>query len=224
MNLALRAFKELFPDKEDSRDYILKYSAKFGDYNGNIRYNSQKVEFRLSKKWKNISPEIQIGLIQSLILKMLKKKKNTTNIDLYNKFIKNMTRYAKVTKSDPELDQSFNRVNDKYFYGMIDKPNLKWGSHSRAKLGSYEYGSDTITISQIIREEELLLDYVMYHEILHKKHKFYTKDGRSYHHTSAFRKEEKAFEDPDAEKKLKLFLAKKRITKPKTQKKTWKWW
>ena len=224
MNLALRAYKELFPDKEDSRDFIIKYSAAFGDFNGNVRYNTSFVEFRLSRKWKKISPEIQIGLLQNLILKMLKKKKNTTNIDLYTKFIKNMTKYAKVTKSDPELEESFARVNDNYFYGLIDKPNLKWGGHSRAKLGSYEYGSDRITISQIIREDQNLVDYVMYHEVLHKKHKFYTKNGRSYHHHKAFRKAEKAFEDPDAEKKLKQFLAGKRIVKPKIQKKTWKWW
>lgn len=218
MNLPTRAFKELFPDKTDNRDFILKYSRAFNDFNANIRYNSAKVEFRLSMKWKNISEEIQIGLLQSLILKMLGKKANTTNIDLYNSFIKNMTRYAKTHTVDPELEAVFNRVNDKYFYGLIDKPNLKWGAHSRAKLGSYEYGSDTITISQILRDDQNLLDYVMYHEILHKKHKFYSKNGRSYHHTSKFRKDERAFEDPDAEKKLKQFLAKKRIRK------AFKWW
>lgn len=220
MNIAERAFKELFPEKEDNRIFLVKYSSAFNDYNANVKYDYGKIEFRLSRKWKEVSDSIRIGLIQTLLLKMFGEKKNTMNIDLYNTFIKKMSTYALKNKFDPVLETSFERVNDKYFYGMIDKPNLVWGQESFRKLGSYEYGTDSIVISRAFENNENkgneeLLDYIMYHELLHKKHKFYTKNGRSYHHTRLFREKEKQFEDPDVEEKLKEFLRRQSLPQSK---------
>jgi predicted metal-dependent hydrolase len=130
---------------------------------------------------------------------------------MYNIFLKKVHISIPKLESDPLLDESFERVNDKYFYGMIEKPNLSWGSLSHTKLGSYDYGTDMIKISQILKEDDNLLDYVMYHEILHKKLKFNDKNGKSYHHTSEFRRMEKEYEDKDAEKKLKALLRKQRF-------------
>ena len=70
------------------------------------------------------------------------------------------------------------------------------GNASTSKLGSYEYGSDTISISNnLISASKEILDYVMYHEILHKKHKFENRKGRNYHHTAKFRNDERKFEN-----------------------------
>ena len=113
-------------------------------------------------------------------------------MELYTIFIKKIHLGIKKTDIDPFLEKSFNRVNEKYFYGLIDKTNLVW-ANSTTKLGSYEYGNDTITISKLLKNDQELLDYVMYHEMLHKKHKFYTKNNRSFHHTKEFRKKEKEF-------------------------------
>jgi len=220
MGIIKEAFKRLYPDKEFDYQEKLKYSAKFNDYNANVKYTPDSLTFNLSRKWKGVSKEIQIGLIQSLLNRIFKTKIKTTNIDLYNIFIKRVHYTIEKTESDPILEESFNRVNEKYFYGLIEKPNLKFGRDSLTKLGSYEYGSDTIVISNIFKNEQKLLDYIMYHEVLHKKHKFYNKNGRSYHHTKEFKKKEKQFDDPEIEKKLEFFLAKHKIKKifrlPKT--------
>ena len=171
-----------------------------------------------------MSNEIKIGLIQSLLMKVYKEKKKTLHMDLYENFIKTVGDYSEVKIGDPVLEESFIRVNEKYFNGFIDKPNLRWGNKSFSKMGSYEYGTNTVTISRVLIEDEELLDYVMYHELLHKKHKFHTKNGRSFHHTSKFRKKEKQFDNPDVEKKLERFLAKKkikRVFKPKKRKGFW---
>ncbi|MBN2052477.1 M48 family metallopeptidase [Candidatus Woesearchaeota archaeon] len=228
MNLAERAFSELFPEKKSSRQMVVKYSRAFNAYNANVKYTAFSMTFSLSRQWKKVGSEIQIGLIQSLLLKVYKEKKNTINIDLYNKFIKSIGDYSEVTESDPVLEQSFNRVNEKYFYGMLDKPNLKWGGNSFSKLGTYEYGANMVTISSIFKareddkQAEELLDYIMYHELLHKKHKFSTKNGRSYHHTKHFREKEKAFENPNIEDELKKFLNRKSIRHAFTpRKKSW---
>ena len=194
--LVKEAFRQLYPEKEPKYNFSLKYSRKFKSYNANVKLYGSSLMFHLSRDWKKISKEIQIGLIQELMVKILKDKKNTINMELYNLFMKNVHLAVPKTKTDEILEGSFNSVNESYFNGMLDKPNLQWGSASTSKLGSYEYGSDTITISTIFRNERKeLLDYVMHHEMLHKKFKFQNKSGRNVHHSSEFRKMESMFEN-----------------------------
>lgn len=198
--------------------YSVKYSGKFKPYRANVKLRGDNIQFNLSKKWKGVSKEIQIGLIQELLLKIMKKRlrplrTKTSSIELYNIFMKKVHIAAPKTEIDPILEKSFDRVNDRYFNGFLDKTNLKWGSASLSKLGSYEYGSDTIVISKVLEEDYELLDYVMYHEMLHKKHKFTKNKSRSYHHTSAFKKDEQAFENSALlDKRLKRLLVKRRLS------------
>ncbi len=224
MKLAEKAFAELFPDKRLGRSLKIRYSRAFNAYNANVKYTSNSMVFSLSHDWRKVSNDIKMGLIQSLLLKVYKEKRKSLNIDLYENFIKSVGDYAHVKESDPVLEESYKRVNEKYFNGFVEKPNLKWGGESFSKLGSYEYGSNKVTISRVLKEDSELLDYVMYHELLHKKHKFELKNGRSYHHTSKFRKKEKEFDNPMVEKKLESFLKKKRLKKMfKPRKKGFLW-
>jgi len=211
MNIAINAFKELFPEKELNKEIQLNYSAKFKPYNANVKYGPYKIIFNLSKNWKELSEDIQIGLIQGLFLKIYKEKKTTINIQLYSHFIKNISKYSKTTNIDVFLKASFDRMNDKYFFGFLEVPNLVWGQESFRKLGSYEYSTNTITISTILKDEILLLDYVMYHEMLHKSLNYKSKNGRNYHHTTEFKRKERQFEDKDIESKLVYFLRKRRL-------------
>jgi len=203
MSLATDAFSGLYPDEVPTHEFKIKYSAKFNLYNANVYYNNQKMEFRLSKNWKEIGRDIKIGLLQTLMLKVFDDKIKTMNIDLYNIFLKKVHIAIPKDNVDPILESSFNRINEKYFDGIIEMPNLIFGKDSKRKVGSYEYGSDTITISNILRNQNELIDYVMFHEILHKKFKYNVKNGRSYHHTKEFRLAEKKFENHlEMEKKL----------------------
>ncbi|MBW2965757.1 hypothetical protein KY342_01485 [Candidatus Woesearchaeota archaeon] len=215
MNLIQEAFQKLYPDKTFNYSVSIKYSGKFKPYNANVQINkyTNNLIFNLSKSWRGINREIQIGLIQNLLIKIFKQKASTINIDLYNSFIRNLHISIPKTKSDPILLDSFNRVNETYFSNFIEQPNLKWSSASTTKLGSYEYQTDTITVSSIFKETEPeLLDYIIYHELLHKKHKFKTSGTRSYHHTNNFKKEEKKFKNSDLiEQKLKKLCRKTRI-------------
>ena len=220
--LADRAFKGL--EVEDTRAHLVKYSGHFKiikGYNANAKYNSEKVEFNLSREWRRIDDDIQIGLIQSLIVKILKlRRKKTSQMELYENFMKGLSKYAKKHTHEPELEDSFNRVNEQFFNGLMDKPNLVFASESFRKLGSYEYSNDTIhmsTIFQDLLDEELrILDYVMYHELLHKKHSFNVKNGRHRSHTHAFRLDERKF-GATAEQELTNWLRRKKLKK-------WKFW
>ena len=212
MSIIQESFSKLYPNKELNYNIKLKYSRRFNDFNANVRMQYNDLEFNLSRKWKNIDDEIKIGLLQSLLNKIFKTKIKTSNIDLYNIFIKKLHLSIPKTKTDPILEDSFNRINEKYFYGIIEKPNLVWGVNSIRQLGVYNYQTDTITISSIFKQHIELLDYIMYHEMLHKKHKFINKNNRNYHHTKEFKKKEKEFENAkDMEKLIRIITARKRI-------------
>jgi len=211
MKLAEQAFNELFPEKNlQEYTFKIKYTDKFKPYNANVRCTKNSFHFNLSRKWKTVSKEIQIGLMQGLMLKLFKENKKTMNIDLYNSFMKNLHISIPKVINDAVLGESFNKVNEKYFFGLIEKPNLTWHNSIR-RLGSYEYGSDTISISKILTADEDLLDYVMYHEMLHKKHKFHNRNGRTFHHTREFRQIEKEFENSvEMEERIKGLVRQKR--------------
>ncbi len=220
MDFIQKAFKELWPEEELSQEINVKYSGQFSDYNAKVAYSPFRMSFRLSKEWRGVDEDIKIGLIQSLLIKVFKtgkfKEYNRNNkISMYESFLKNIALVAPRKESASELVEAFNRVNDSYFYGLIDMPNLVWGQHSIRKLGSYEYGSDTVSISKILGEApQEYLDYVVYHELLHKKHKFHHKNGKSFHHTHAFRSDEKKFNNAEQiEKDMKHYLRKKRMKK-----------
>jgi predicted metal-dependent hydrolase len=211
--IVIKRALELFPERNEARSIEIKFSRAFKGYNANCAYTSYKIQFRLSYIWKGVSDEIIIGLLQELFNRIYKKKKHSYNIDMYNDFIKKSTSYTKTKEIDLELKQSFDRVNEEYFHGMIDTPNLVWGQTSLCKLGSYDFMTNSISISKVLRDEERLLDYVMYHEILHKKMQYKNSKGNKRYHTKEFREKEAAFNLENAEKKLEAFLKKKKLKK-----------
>jgi predicted metal-dependent hydrolase len=203
MNIVKDAFGRLFPDKEFNFSVTVKYSAKFKSFNSNIKLRNHEITLNLSKDWKNIDDEIKIGLIQELLTKLFKEKQYTNNMEMYNSFIKKLHKFVPKTKTNEILELSFNRVNEKYFNGLLECPNLKFGQESFSKFGSYTYAQDLITISSALKHDLELIDYVMYHELLHKKYQYKTKNGKNYHHTRLFKKKEKEFANADLmEKRL----------------------
>ncbi len=195
MSLLEQAYKELYPD-ETSKELVLRYSGRFRGYNANIRMTQQEITLNMSRKWKGVSADIQKGLMQELLVRLFKTKRQTIHMDLYHHFIKSLSTVAPRTQSHPVLEQSFTRINEQFFSGMLEMPNLRIGNGVN-RLGTYEYATDTVTISKILMHNEELMDYVMYHELLHKKHQYTAKAGRHAHHSTKFKQEERKF--PNAE-------------------------
>lgn len=198
------AWAALFPDKPLRYQTAIAYSGKFSAYNANIRLSAGTITVKLSRNWRGVSPEIQIGAIQDLLVRLFKVRKRTTEIDLYHHFIKSLHLAVPKHKSHPQLEASFKRVNERYFLSTVEQPNLVWAQWSKRKLGSYSFKTDTINISKVFLElPDHLLDYVMYHEILHKRHQYRNAGLRNTYHTKAFKAAEKIFEnEEDVEKEL----------------------
>ena len=219
MNLAERAIKELFPEKDEQRNIYIRYSGRFSPYNANVHYNQQNMTFSLSKTFLELSEEIRQGVVEHLLCKIYGEQRPSTNQDLYHAFMKHLSSVAKVREKDPYLLERFQEINEHYFNGLMNEPNIRWGQQAFRKLGHYEYSTDTIVISSIFKEARKnenvrkLLDFVIYHEMLHKKHRYNHKQQRARHHTRAFREDEQKWRDKDVEKKLKWFITKKRLAK-----------
>ncbi|MBI2176255.1 hypothetical protein HYU40_02795 [Candidatus Woesearchaeota archaeon] len=225
MNLVEEAFSRLFSGVEFSFEPAVSYSGKFKPYNATVRKIGSNLYFSLSRSWKGTSDEIVIGLIQHLLIKILRKEKfvkgrskmASLNMQLYDDFIKGV---SEVTVSngigDEALESSFRRVNEKYFLGFVDRPQLQWGSESFRKLASYDYHTNMITVSSLFLEApERILDYLMYHEMLHKKLKFSSSNGRIRHHGSEFRRLEGQFDGSGAiEADLNSFIRSRRRARP----------
>lgn len=195
--IAEEAFRRLFPGREFSLVAELRYSGRFKDFNSIVRKKGNALSFRLSRRWLEVDREIVIGLLQSLLLKILEEKSAPTmNMELYESFVRNIHLAAPVANSDPRLEQAFARVNERYFQGLVAKPAMVWGKDSFRKLASYDYHTDTVTVSSLFRASpERVLEYLLYHELLHKWLKFRSREGRSVHHTAEFRRRERQFEN-----------------------------
>ena len=73
-----------------------------------------------------------------------------------------------------DLDESFERVNQRFFNGMIKRPAAMSWTQRRAqrRVGCYYHKEDRLMISRLLDDARTpveILDYVMYHELLHKK-------------------------------------------------------
>lgn len=203
---AKRAFIELY-GKEPVHDLRVRYHAGFKGYNANVRKSGATVEFALSRSFEEVEPEVRIGVMQLLFNRLNKTKVRSPHIDFYNTFLKKMSEYAPVIHTDPVLEASFHRVNERYLDGLMTRPNLVWGRDSVQLLGTYTYATDTIMISRALAHApQEVLDSVMHHELLHKKHKFNCTSGRTHSHTKAFRDEEATFEPKDIEARLHRWL------------------
>lgn len=205
-----KAFTGLYPDKEIDFQGKIKYSKAFKSYNANVKYykNMKNFEFRLSYQWKEVSDEIKIGLLQSLMNKVFKTNIDTINIELYEIFLKKIPKLSPKNKSHPILEDSFNRMNEEYFNGMMMQPNLVFGGRNFRTLGTYSYTDDTIMISSLLKKDQNLMDYVMYHEMLHKKFQYKKTGKKTIHHSKEFKRWEKKYKDKDVENKLNRFLKK----------------
>jgi hypothetical protein len=105
------------------------------------------------------------------------------------------------------LAEIFDRVNFEYFNGSIDRPKLKWNKTLTGRIfGHYQFVSDTVMISQTLDTPDTpshVIEHVMHHELLHKKHGLTYRNKRQHAHTKTFRQQEKAFKQyPQAVKFL----------------------
>lgn len=96
-----------------------------------------------------------------------------------------------------DLEEIFDGLNAKYFSRTIPKPKLSWSQRKTFRvLGHHDATHDTIVISQSLDSLETpryVIEFVMFHEMLHIFHPTVHANGRRFNHTPAFRRDERKF-------------------------------
>ncbi len=102
------------------------------------------------------------------------------------------------------LEEVFERLNQQYFAGLMQRPRLTWSrSASRHSLGHFDAAHNTIVISKIFDRSDtppFAVEYIVYHEMLHLRHPVLHRRSRRCVHSAAFRAEERRFPQFDTAK------------------------
>ena len=112
-----------------------------------------------------------------------------------------------------DLAEIYERLNREYFKGELTRPTLKWSrTTARRRLGYFEPDSGTITISRRLDRADvdpLLVDYILFHEMLHQSQGVQMVNGRRRAHTSAFKQAERRFRGYEQAQRLMKDLSQK---------------
>jgi predicted metal-dependent hydrolase len=202
--------------------------AEFYPYAGikhSIRKKNGLVYMRISDTFSDAPREVLLSTGRILLAKLNKKKVNKKDRKIYSQYVESEQLQEKVSRIILKrrrkikiikgiyrnLDESFKRVNKTYFRDSMKKPQLTW-SLKRAKrtLGRYDAERDIVSISRILDSPQIpeeLLDFIMYHELLHKKHGITKEGNRRRIHTPQFKADEKKFHNYQKIKTLMKTLA-----------------
>jgi hypothetical protein len=95
------------------------------------------------------------------------------------------------------LEEIFDALNERHFGGLLGRPRLSWSrTTARALLGHYDPAHHTIVLSRIVDRPgvpRFLVEYLLYHEMLHIKHPVQHRRSRRCFHSAEFRAEERRF-------------------------------
>lgn len=207
----LAAHKELKP-----RTPAPEISAEFFPFAGlnhTARYRQNRLLVRVSDLLQDAPPQILHSLALILLARVYRKRVDPSHHDRYRLFtlsaeIQERARAARCERgriprpAEPQgkhydLEFCFDRLNREYFGGSLERPRLSWSvRRSRYTLGRYDATHHAICISRIFDSSavpEYVLEYVMYHEMLHIKHRSRLEKSRMIAHTGEFRREERGF-------------------------------
>ncbi len=205
-----RVFRSLRP-----RTPLPEFEVKFrpyADINNVIRIRDGKVLVGLSDQLEE-APRTVLEAIAAILLAKLYRKPIPENYQTcYRRYLnrRSVRNQAQAIRRERgrkwigeaqglhfNLEVIFDELNRKYFDGSLGRPRLSWSrAASRTLLGHFDTAHNAIIISKIFDRAampRLLVEYILYHEMLHLKHPVqHTRDRRCFH-SSHFRAEEKRF-------------------------------
>lgn len=190
--------------------------ARFYPYTGlssTIRLRRGKIYARVSDILISSPRDVLYALACILVSKLYRLKSQKLHERIYRAHTlhpvvldaTNTTRRSrgyKVTTSSRgeayDLAEIFNGLNKRYFSGKLEQPVLSWSTgKTRRVLGHHDQVHGAIIISRTLDQvavPRFVVEYVVYHEMLHMKHPPRVVSGRTIYHGRAFREDERLFE------------------------------
>ncbi len=204
------AFRHYDPTRPVPPLHIIFYP--YIGINHTIRIRGASCFVRVGEICRDMPLDGQRGLAFILVGKLFRRKIPREANDAYNAFIKSddireratvhkRERGRKVVTTSKgevyDLDEIFAAVNERYFGSWIRKPVLTWSAQKTYRiLGHHDATHDTVAISKSLDSKKVpqfVVEYVVFHEMLHIAHPAKNINGRRYHHTPEFKKDERRF-------------------------------
>ena len=113
-----------------------------------------------------------------------------------------------------DLNGMFDELNTRFFAGVLKKPHLGWSMRGwRRQFGSFDPGPNQILLNRRMDRPEVpqfVVEYVLYHEMLHVKHPTRKSGCSLLSHSPEFRAEEKLFPEFERARKALDVLARRK--------------
>lgn len=190
---------------------IRRVNAEFYPYRSlrhSVEWNSLRIKARVSALLREAPVHIIESVAIMLLARVYRQKVDRDIRSRYRDFAGQLeiNRPTRNISYDPEgqhfnLTRIFKRINARYFDDAINISMLGWSrNRSFSRLGFYDKRRNLIVISSIFDSRgvpEKIIEYLMYHEMLHIRHPEKTVNGRRQIHTREFRESEDQFPEID---------------------------
>jgi hypothetical protein len=208
-NFYIAAFEQ--PGKKKAPAIDVRFYPYIG-INNTIRMRDEKAYVRLSEILADAPMYVHRALANVLVAKLMRRKMPQGANRLFNDYImqshirdlseeSRKTRGRKMVSSAQgrfyDLDQMFDQINERYFGNELPKPVLTWSQNkTRRILGHHDEAHDTVVISKSLDSQKVppfVVEYILYHELLHVKYPIEVVNGRQRKHSREFKSDERKF-------------------------------
>ena len=220
----VRVFRTLRPRTELPQ--VSVHYRKYANTNSRVRLAENRLQVDISDLLEGAPAPVQEALAFILLAKLFGKRPDTAAVARYRRYLNradvrrtlHLVRQSRGRKtfSAPQgkvydLVKVFEDLNEQYFQGLMARPQLGWSRRaSRTTLGHYDPSHNVIVLTKLFdcsETPELIVRYVMFHEMLHL---CYPTQHRGHHrciHTQEFKRAEKQFEGyREARSELRRFV------------------
>ena len=189
----------------------------FANINNTIRLRNGKLLVRLSDLLEGAPEHVLRAIAHILLAKMYRRPIDRGHSARYRKYVgsQEIVRKAHLVRqmrgrkrlrsargSFYDLDTVFEDLNTRFFHGLMARPRMSWSQlRTRRILGHYDPAHNAIIISRIFDHPQVpkyVLEYIVYHEMLHLKHPVKLRGSRRCVHSAEFQAEEKLFPHANA--------------------------
>ena len=190
-------------------------SVEFYPYigiNHTIRVRGGAVFVRIAEICGEMPTAAHKALAYILVAKLFRRKVSPRAREIYSDFVKRpdiretaarnkKSRGRKIIASPRgdvyDLEEIFDRLNQKYFKNSLPKPILGWSARKTYRiLGHHDATHEAVVVSRSLDDKNVpryVVEFVVFHEMLHIFHPTEHRGGRRYNHPPRFRRDEKKF-------------------------------
>lgn len=213
-SLIVKFYEEAFQlyDKQRATPEIEVEFYPYIGINQTIRVRDGRVLVRLAELCRHAPLNFQRALAFILTAKLLRVKVPPPATEIYQAFVKSREIQTKAGENKRargrkiittaagkfyDLEEIFGRLNSIYFNDALPKPTLTWSARETYRiLGHHDAAHETIVISKSLDDKQVplhVVEFVVFHEMLHIFYPTTHRDGRRYNHTPQFRRSEREF-------------------------------